>query len=283
MARTRKTPEIAARQGVSEVALADLDVVILCGGLGTRLREETEIKPKPMVEIGGRPILWHIMKIYAHFGVRNFILCLGYKGEIIRDHFLKYRYNRSDLAVELQTNAVEILGNQPLEDWRIVLADTGDLTQTGARIRLAMKYLRHDRFFATYGDGVCDIELDALYKRHITSGCQATVTAVHPTARFGEIAIDAGQVTMFREKPQVTEGWVNGGFFVFERAVFDQADPSPRLSLEHDILPSLARRNQLSAYHHSGFWQCMDTYRDLELLNELCKSERAPWMIGNGW
>ncbi|HSV21817.1 MAG TPA: sugar phosphate nucleotidyltransferase, partial [Xanthobacteraceae bacterium] len=177
MAHAPKSPLTAAREEASKIPLADLDVVILCGGQGTRLREETEIKPKPMVEIGGRPILWHIMKIYSHFGVRNFILCLGYKGEIIRDHFLNYRHNRSDLAVDLHTNSVEVLGNAPLEDWRIILADTGEATQTGARIRMVTKYLRHDRFLATYGDGVCDIALDALYKRHITGGCQATVTA----------------------------------------------------------------------------------------------------------
>ena len=198
---------------MSKVSVADSDVIILCGGQGTRLREETEVKPKPMVEIGGRPILLHIMKIYARFGVRNFILCLGYKGEIIRDYFLNYRYNRSDVAVELHSNSVEILGNAPIENWRVVLADTGDATQTGARIRMAMKYLRHDRFLATYGDGVSDIALDALYQSHIAGGRRATVTAVHPTARFGEIAIEAGRVTTFREKPQVTDGWVNGGFF----------------------------------------------------------------------
>lgn len=263
--------------------LADLDVVILCGGLGTRLREETEVKPKPMVEIGGRPILWHIMKIYSRFGLRNFILCLGYKGDVIRDYFLNYRFNRSDIAVELGSSVVEILGNAPLDDWRVVLADTGDLAQTGARIRRAAKYVRKDRFLATYGDGVSDIAIDALYECHVAGGQEATVTAVHPTARFGEIAVDNGKVTTFHEKPQITDGWVNGGFFVFERSVFDNADNSADLSLEHHVLPGLAHKNQLGAYHHGGFWQCMDTYRDLLLLNELCVSQRAPWMIGDGW
>jgi glucose-1-phosphate cytidylyltransferase len=281
--RNRKATATPAERSVREPSLSDLDVVILCGGLGTRLREETEVKPKPMIEIGGRPIIWHIMKIYARFGLRNFILCLGYKGEILRDYFLNYRYNRSDLAVELHSSSVEVLGNTPLEDWRIVLADTGDVAQTGARVRTATKYLRHDRFLATYGDGVSDIDLHALYASHLAGGRQATVTAVHPTARFGEIAIDGGQVTTFREKPQITDGWVNGGFFVFERGVFDHADPSPDLSLEHHVLPDLARKNQLGAHHHSGFWQCMDTYRDLLLLNELCEAARAPWMMGDGW
>ena len=273
----------APREGGAAGSLADLDVVILCGGLGTRLREETEVRPKPMIEIGGRPIIWHIMKIYSGFGLRNFILCLGYKGEILRDYFLNYRYNRSDLAVDLHSSSVEVLGNAPTEDWRVVLANTGDVAQTGARIRTAMKYVRHDRFLATYGDGVSDIAIDALYESHLASGRQATVTAVHPSARFGEIAIDGGKVIAFHEKPQITDGWVNGGFFMFERAVFERANSSPDLSLEHHILPELARKNQLGAYHHRGFWQCMDTYRDLLLLNELCKSERAPWMIGDGW
>jgi glucose-1-phosphate cytidylyltransferase len=283
MTGAKKPRGTAGRERMSELSLADLDVVILCGGLGTRLREETEVKPKPMVEIGGRPIIWHIMKIYSHFGLRNFILCLGYKGEVLRDYFLNYRYNRSDLAVDLQSSSVEVLGNDPPENWRVVLADTGDAAQTGARVRAATKYLRHDRFLATYGDGVSDVDLHALYANHLAGGRQATVTAVHPTARFGEIAIDGGQVTTFREKPQITDGWVNGGFFVFERAVFDDAEASPDLSLEQHVLPDLARGNQLGAYHHSGFWQCMDTYRDLLLLNELCKSQRAPWMIGDGW
>ena len=184
----------------SKVALAALDVVILCGGQGTRLREQTAVKPKPMVEIGGRPIIWHIMKMYSRFGLRNFILCLGYKGEVLRDYFLNYRYNRSDLAVDLQSSSVDVLGNEPLEDWRVVVADTVDVAQTGARICTAMKYVRHDHFLATYGDGVSDIAIDALYDCHIASGRQATVTAVHPTVRFGRSPL-TGQVTTFHEKP----------------------------------------------------------------------------------
>jgi glucose-1-phosphate cytidylyltransferase len=264
-----------------EPALADLDVIILCGGQGTRLREETEFKPKPMIEIGGRPILWHIMKIYAGFGIRSFILCLGYRGEVIRDYFLNYRYSGADLIVDLGSSSVEVVGNSPKENWRVVLAETGAVAQTGARMRVATKYLRNSRFFATYGDGVANIDLRALHDNHIASGRGATVTAVHPTARFGEIAVRAGQVTVFTEKPQVTSGWVNGGFFVFERAVFDRADTSNELSLEGHILPDLARDNQLGAYHHKGFWQCMDTYRDMLLLSELYRSGRAPWMTGD--
>jgi glucose-1-phosphate cytidylyltransferase len=263
-----------------EPALADLDVIILCGGQGTRLREETEFKPKPMIEIGGRPILWHIMKIYAGFGVRSFILCLGYRGEVIRDYFLNYRYSGADLIIDLGSSSVEVVGNSLKEDWRVVLAETGAVAQTGARMRIATKYLRNSRFLATYGDGVANINLRELLDNHIASGRSATVTAVHPIARFGEIAVRAGQVTVFTEKPQITSGWVNGGFFVFERTVFDRADTSNELSLEGHILPDLARRNQLGAYHHKGFWQCMDTYRDMLALNELHRSGKAPWTTG---
>ena len=204
MVPRQKSREVVAGRSAerSKVALAALDVVILCGGQGTRLREQTEVKPKPMIEIGGRPIIWHIMKIYARFGLRNFILCLGYKGEVLRDYFLNYRYNRSDLAVDLQSSSVDVLGNEPLEDWRVVLADPGDEAQTGARICAAMKYVRHDRFLATYGDGVSDIAIDGLYDCHVASGRQATVMAVHPTARFGEISIAGSQVTTFHEKPR---------------------------------------------------------------------------------
>ena len=262
---------------------ADLDAVILCGGQGTRLREETEVKPKAMVEIGGRPILWHIMSSYARFGIRNFILCLGYKGDVIRDYFLNYRHNRSDLIIDLKPGSVTTADNIPVEDWRVVLTDTGETTQTGARLRAATKYLRHPLFFATYGDGVANVDLHKLYRRHLEVGRAATVTAVHPTARFGEIAVDAQRVTVFHEKPQVTDGWVNGGFFVFERGVFDQyGDQGDDLSLEQHVLPDLAQRDQLGAYHHDGFWQCMDTYRDMLLLNELDRSGRPPWADSNG-
>jgi glucose-1-phosphate cytidylyltransferase len=286
MVSRKKTVRVAGvktKATKTQPVLSELDVIILCGGQGTRLREETEFKPKAMIDIGGRPILWHIMKIYASFGVRSFILCLGYKGGVIRDYFLNYRYSGSDLIVDLGAASVEIVGSPPKENWRIVLADTGDVTQTGARMRMACKYLQNAQFFATYGDGVADIDLRALYHDHLANGRHATVTAVHPAARFGEIAVQGGQVTLFAEKPQVTSGWVNGGFFVFERDVFERADTSNELSLEHHILPDLARRSQLSAYHHKGFWQCMDTYRDMLLLNDLCQSGRAPWMTGDGW
>jgi glucose-1-phosphate cytidylyltransferase len=258
--------------------LHEMEAVILCGGQGTRLREETEFKPKPMVEIGGRPILWHIMRRYAKFGVRRFILCLGYKGEVIRDYFLRYRYRNADVVVSLRWNDVQILGDEPAEDWEVVLADTGDETMTGGRIRRALKHVKGERFFATYGDGVADVDVSNLLDTHMAGKRLATVTAVHPSSRYGEIDIRNGSVASFYEKPQVTEGWINGGFFVFERAAFNDVGDHPGLVLESDVLPKLAELQQLSAYHHDGFWQCMDTYREMLMLNAIYAQGKAPWI-----
>lgn len=254
-----------------------LDVMILCGGLGTRLREETEFRPKPMVEVGGRPILWHIMKHYQGFGVRNFILCLGYKGDVIRDYFLNYRRRNSDFAVDFADGTVEELSNGVDEDWRIVLAETGYDSLTGTRIRKALKYVRGSQFMATYGDGVCDVDLNALLRHHEAKGALATVTAVHPSSRYGELAIANGAVRTFREKPQVTDGWINGGFFVFERNAFDRLGGDGNESLEQGVLEHLAKNGELSVYQHPGFWQCMDTYREMQLLNGMWEQGRAPW------
>lgn len=260
---------------------AGLDVMILCGGLGTRLREETEFKPKPMVEVGGKPILWHIMKHYHAFGVRNFILCLGYKGDAIRDYFINYRQRNSDFAVDFATNSVEELSNGFDEDWRVVLAETGDDALTGTRIRHALKYVRGNRFMATYGDGVCDVDIPTLVRHHQDSGRKATVTAVHPSSRYGELAIRDGVVRTFREKPQVADGWINGGFFVFERAAFDGVGDKDNPSLEQGVLEHLAGDNQLAVYQHPGFWQCMDTFREMQLLNEMWDRGNAPWKTWN--
>jgi len=257
--------------------LGGLDVVILCGGLGTRLREETEFKPKPMVEIGGRPILWHIMKHYHHYGVRNFILCLGYKGEAIRDFFLNYEVNHSDVAIDLRSGDVEMLSNGYAEDWRVVLADTGAETLTGARIKKALRYVRGNTFLATYGDGLADVDLNALLAYHEESRRLSTVTAVHPSSRFGELAIEGGIVRSFREKPQVTGGWINGGFFVFDRRAFDGLKPDQNVALETGVLEMLAGRSELAVYQHDGFWQCMDTFREMQLLNDLWETGKAPW------
>jgi glucose-1-phosphate cytidylyltransferase len=255
----------------------DLEAVILCGGLGTRLREETEFKPKPMVEIGGRPILWHILRRYHRYGVRRFVLCLGYKGEAIRDYFLNYHLRRCDVTVSLRDHRVEVHGGGDTEDWEVVLADTGDATMTGGRLKRALKHLRGERFFATYGDGVADIDVQRLLDAHAAGKRLATVTAVHPSSRYGEIDVGHGVVRTFSEKPQVADGWINGGFFVFERGAFDGVGDDPGVVLETDVLPVLAARNELSAFQHDGFWQCMDTYREMVMLNQLWERGDAPW------
>ncbi|HEX7005744.1 MAG TPA: glucose-1-phosphate cytidylyltransferase [Alphaproteobacteria bacterium] len=255
----------------------DLDVVILCGGLGTRLREETEFKPKPMVEIGGRPILWHIMKHYHHFGVRNFILCLGYKGDVIRDFFLNYEVHNRDIAIDFADHSVETLSQGDVEDWRVVLIDTGADTLTGSRIKKALKYVRGNSFFATYGDGLADVDLDKLVVHHRGAGRLATVTAVHPSSRFGELSIADGMVRKFQEKPQVAEGWINGGFFLFDKRAFDGLSPQANVALETGVLEALAERQQLSVFQHHGFWQCMDTFREMQLLNDMWNRGHAPW------
>jgi len=261
------------------IRLHEMTAVILCGGMGTRLREETEFKPKPMVEIGGRPILWHIMKHYAHFGVRNFVLCLGYRGDVIRDYFLNYQVRNCDFAVDLRTGGIETLSNGIAEDWRVVLAETGQDTLTGSRLRRVLPYLRGNSFFATYGDGLSDVDLDALLAHHRRSGRAATVTAVHPSSRYGELSIHGGLVKSFHEKPQVTEGWINGGFMVFEHRAFDGLGPTDNVALETGVLEALARQGELAVYQHDGFWQSMDTYREMCLLNELWANGEAPWRI----
>jgi glucose-1-phosphate cytidylyltransferase len=259
--------------------IADMTAVILCGGQGTRLREETEFKPKPMVEVGGRPILWHIMKLYRHFGVRNFVLCLGYRGDMIRDYFLNYRLRNSDFAVDLGTGALETLTMGESEDWRVVLAETGAETQTAQRLRRALRFVRGNSFFATYGDGLADVDLHALLAHHRRQRRAASVTAVHPSSRFGELAIGGGLVKSFQEKPQVTEGWINGGFMVFEKRAFDNISPDDNLPLEAGVLEMLAQRQELAVYQHGGFWQCMDTYREMCLLNEMWAKGGAPWQV----
>ena len=255
-----------------------MQTVILCGGKGTRLREETEFKPKPMVAIGDRPILWHIMKGYAAHGIEDFVLCLGYKAEHIRSYFLNYELTHSNVMVELGGNRVQTLDSHHDEArWRVWLVDTGAETMTGGRVKAAQKYIEGDTFMVTYGDGVADIDVEALLKFHRAHGKLGTVTAVRPSSRFGELTFDRGTgVRSFQEKPQVHEGWINGGYFVFQREVLDLIG-GPEESLEQGLLRKLTDMNQLEAYKHSGFWQCMDTYREMELLNELWASGRAPW------
>ncbi len=253
-----------------------MKVVILCGGLGTRLSEETQLRPKPMVEIGGRPILWHIMRIFDRHGLRDFVLALGYKGELIKDYFLNYHARQSDITVDLKTGEVAF-SNPTVEDWKVSLVDTGAATQTGGRLlRLRERLRPHGTFMLTYGDGVSNVDLGALLDFHRSHGRLATVTAVRPAARFGDLEIVDDRVAVFAEKPQMGEGWISGGFFVFEPEVLDFiADDSTML--ERAPLEKLATSGQLMAYRHWGFWQPMDTMRDKNALEALWASGTAPW------
>lgn len=253
-----------------------MKVVILCGGRGTRLSEETQIKPKPMVEIGRRPILWHIMKIYERHGFNDFMLALGYKGELIKDYFLQYHARQSDMLVHLKSGTVDY-SNPTAEDWHVSLVDTGASTQTGGRLRRLKPLLQSGgTFMMTYGDGVSDIDLTALLEFHRSHGRLATVTAVRPPARFGDLHIENNCVTKFEEKPQTGEGWINGGFFVFEPAAIDFIASDATL-LEKEPLEKLAQRGELMAYQHSGYWQSMDTLRDKQALDGLLASGKVPW------
>ena len=260
------------------MSVSELSVFILCGGQGTRLREETEFRPKPMVNIGERPILWHIMKIYDHYGFNDFVLCLGYKAELIKDYFLNYRTQRASCKVHLRGGVVELLGHDTaLEDWRVALIDTGLDTLTGTRIKRALKFSDNRRFFVTYGDGVADVDIDRLLAHHRRSSRLATITAVRPSSRFGELDLNGDQVRSFTEKPQVGEGWINGGFMVFEREAFDILPDGENAPLETAVLEKLSRNGQVSVYRHDGFWQCMDTYREMQLLEEHWRSGHAAW------
>jgi len=253
-----------------------LKTVILCGGLGTRLSEETQLRPKPMAEIGGRPILWHIMKIYERHGFSDFMLALGYKGEVIKDYFLNYHARQSDLTVHLKNGQVDY-SNPTAENWRVSLSDTGANTMTGGRLLRLKPHLQSGgTFMLTYGDGVSDVDITALLAFHHAHGRLATVTAVRPTVRFGELSIDEKRVINFQEKPQAREGWINGGFFVFEPAIFDFIDDDSTM-LEREPLEQVALKGELMAYHHTGYWQCMDTLRDKHALEELWANGKAPW------
>ncbi len=254
-------------------------VVILCGGMGTRLSEETQLRPKPMVTIGGMPILWHIMTWYARFGHRSFVLPVGYRGEDIKNFFLNYSSLASDCRVNLSTGKVEYV-SRPSVDWSVLMMDTGLQTMTGGRLhRLESELKSSGTFMLTYGDGLCDVDIEKLLAFHRSHGKIATVTAVRPSARFGTMVFGANDsVRDFREKHQTDEGWINGGFFVFEPTIFRYLDGDSTV-LEGSPLETLARENQLVAYKHTGFWQCMDTIRDRQYLEQLWASGNPPWKV----
>jgi len=252
-----------------------MKVVILAGGFGARLAEETEVKPKPMVEIGGEPILWHIMKHYAHYGFKEFIVALGYKGEVIKHFFLDYSSLQGSLSIDMNSGAITTRDRMK-EDWLVHLVDTGLESSTGGRISRVRQYIGNEPFFMTYGDGVANVDLNALLSLHKKCGRIATLTAVRPPARFGGLIFDEDLVSQFTEKPQIGEGWINGGFMVMEPSIFDYIK-SDATNLEAEVLDQLAQAGQLAAYRHDDFWQCMDTLRDKRLLESLWQQGSAPW------
>jgi glucose-1-phosphate cytidylyltransferase len=254
-----------------------MKTVILAGGLGTRLAEESTIKPKPLVEVGGRPILWHIMKGYAHYGFREFAVALGYKGEMIKNYFLNLYQLGNDLTIDLKDGRC-LVHERAREDWRVHLTDTGSDTLTGGRLKRLRHLVNDGTFMMTYGDGVADVDIPAVIAFHKKMGKLATLTAVRPPARFGGIEFSGDLVTNFIEKPQIGEGWVNGGFFVLEPGVLDYID-GDTTSFERDPLERLTRDGQLAVYRHPGFWQCMDTVRDMKYLNDLWDKGTPPWRI----
>lgn len=283
--RLDRTPNLSrsAHPGESTLRVknSETPVFVLCGGLGTRLREETEVRPKPMVPIGNRPILWHIMRTYSHYGFHRFVLCLGYKADIIKSYFLNYASMNSDFTVALKSNNLTVHSIDHEEDWEVTLADTGELTMTGARVsRAAAKYLGGASHFAvTYGDGVTDVHLDEEFRFHLEQGRLGTVLGVNPPSRFGELKVDGTTVEEFSEKPEFLDNWINGGYFFFHRDFLPYLSPEESCVLERDPLIRLARDGQLSMFKHRGFWACMDTQRDLEYLNKLWATGQAAWAV----
>jgi glucose-1-phosphate cytidylyltransferase len=255
-----------------------MKVIILAGGLGTRLAEETTVRPKPLVEIGGRPILWHIMKVYSHYGFNDFIVCLGYKGYLIKEYFANYYLHMSDVTFHIAENRMEV-HRETAEPWRVTLVDTGEDTMTGGRLKRVIPHVANEPFFAlTYGDGVADLDLVAEVRFHNAHGRQATVTAVRPAKRFGAMALDGDRVVAFQEKPEDEGGWINGGFFLLSPAVGELIAGDETI-WERDPLESLARGDQLRAFVHHGFWHPMDTVRDKSFLDEEWTSGRARWKV----
>ncbi|MFC1512825.1 glucose-1-phosphate cytidylyltransferase [Thermodesulfobacteriota bacterium] len=256
-----------------------MKAVILCGGLGTRISEETIVRPKPMVEIGGRPILWHIMNMFSFHGIDEFVICLGYKGYIIKEYFANYFLHMSDVTFCMTENKMKVHHNYA-EPWKVTLIDTGENTMTGGRLKRVREYIDDEDFFFTYGDGVSNVDIGQLLSFHKAQNTLATVTAVHPPGRFGVLGLDKNKITKFVEKPHGEGGWINGGYFVLSPKVLDYIEGDDS-TWEHAPLERLAGDGQLSAYKHHGFWQCMDTLRDKEYLEKLWKSGEAPWKVWN--
>lgn len=257
-----------------------MDVVIFCGGMGTRLKEETEFKPKSLVRIGDRPIIWHIMKTYAHFGYTNFILCLGEKGEQIKEYFYNYEVMTNNSTIRLgYKNDSKIYSEFPERGWKITMIDTGEVSLKGARLKKVENYVSGDVFMATYGDGVGNIDIKALLDFHQKHGKMATITGVNPLSRFGELDIEGDKVANFFEKPSVSGRWISGGFMVFNRDIFSYLEDKDDCDLEIGCLERIASIGQLMVYKHDKFWACMDTYRDMEYLNHLWSSNKAGWKV----
>lgn len=254
-------------------------VVIMCGGMGTRLREETEYIPKPMVRIGNKPIIWHIMRGYARFGCKDFVLPLGYKGEVIKEYFLNYRYLNQDFTIDFSRGGEPTVHDEEREaiDWKVTLVDTGVDTLKGARLKHIEPYIDGPEFMATYGDGVCDVDIDALLAFHRKHGRIATITGVRPPSLFGELLLQGDRIEVFSEKPQTSAGVINGGFFVFNRKIFDYLSADPNCDLEKGPFEVLAQEGELMVFQHAGQWACMDTYRDMKYLNQLWDENRAFW------
>lgn len=256
-----------------------MKVVIFCGGLGTRLREETEFRPKPMVPVGDRPILWHIMKIYAAHGHKEFILCLGYKGEVIKEYFRNYHWSTSDVTIRLGEHPqIQYHNTHDEEDWTVTLLDTGQTTQTGGRLKRALAHVPDDTFLLTYGDGVTDSDINASIAHHRKHRPVVTVTAVQPAGRFGDLTIEGPRITAFQEKPEQQAAYINGGFFVVDRRIGDYLAGDDTV-FENDPMNALAAEGNICAYRHPGFWQCMDTYREQQLLTGMWQSGQAPWKV----
>ena len=255
-----------------------MKVVILCGGLGTRLKEETEFRPKPMVNIGNRPVLWHIMKIYAHYGYKEFILCLGYKGEMIKEYFYHYELMNNDVTLELG-HPEKIHIHKPHEEngWKVTLVDTGLKALKGARLKKVERYLTENEFMMTYGDGLADINITDLLEFHRGHGKLATVTGINPASRFGELIVNGDRVEAFNEKAKTSSGFINGGFFVFNKGIFDYLSTDDSCDLEIGPLEEISRDEQLMLYKHPGSWACMDNLRDMDYLNKLWDGKKAFW------